>query len=103
MVAILLVVSTSAVTWLWTSLRSRSRTTSEAEAWRREQEELLAEMATLQDDVARARVRATQVTKVTVGWSEGYKQGCDDMIRALTALQGRAVVSRDPGESSGPP
>lgn len=103
MAAILLLVSTSAATWLWTSLRLRARAASEVDAWRREQEELLAEMASLQDDVARARVQATQVTKATVGWSEGYKQGCDDMIRAITALHGGAAMSQDSaGESSGP-
>jgi hypothetical protein len=95
MASILLVVSTSAVTWLWTFLRWRSRVASDTEAWRREQEELLAEMASLQDDVTRARVQASQATMVTDGWSEGYKQGCSDMIKAMSALRGGVVVSQD--------
>jgi hypothetical protein len=104
MAAILLVASTSAATWLWTSLRLRGRAASEAQAWRREQEALLAEMASLQDDVARARVQASQVTNVSAGWSDGYKQGCSDMITAISALRGGAVVGQDTdAESSGAP
>jgi hypothetical protein len=103
MTAILLVVSTWAATWLWISLRSRGRAAAQAEAWRLKRDELLAEMASLRDDLARARLHATQVTRVSAGWSDGYKQGCDDMIRAMTALHGGAIMGQETaGESSDP-
>ena len=60
-------------------------------------------MAGLRDDLARARVQATQATRVPAGWPDGYKQGCGDMIRAMTALHGGAVTGQgNAGESSGP-
>jgi hypothetical protein len=81
--ATLMTLSGSVVTWLCTSAR-----------WRRVQEDLLAKIASLQDDTARARVRAAQATQSTTEWSEGYKQGCSDMINAMAALHGGTAVGR---------
>ena len=64
------------ITWLCVSAR-----------WRRVQEELLAKIASLQDDAARARVHTVQVTQASAEWNAGYKQGCSDMIKAMAAMQ----------------
>jgi hypothetical protein len=56
--------------------------------WRGVQEELLAKIANLQDDAARARVHTAQVTQATAEWNAGYKQGCSDMIKAMAAMHG---------------
>ena len=64
------------VTWLCVSAR-----------WRRVQEDLIAKIASLQDDAARARVHTVQVTQASEEWNAGYKQGCSDMIKAMAALQ----------------
>jgi hypothetical protein len=85
---ILLTVSAAVVTWLWASARWRSKADAQAAAWRRVQENLLAEMSRLQDDAERARTHTAQVTSATEEWSAGYKQGCSDMIKAMTALRG---------------
>ena len=65
------------VTWLCVSAR-----------WRRVEEDLLAKIASLQDDAARARVHTAQVTHATAEWNAGYKQGCSDMIKAMAAMHG---------------
>jgi hypothetical protein len=87
---ILLMVSASVVTWLWTSARWRSKAYAQAAAWRRIQADLLAEMTNLQNDAERARTHTAQVSSATAEWSTGYKQGCDDMIKAMGALHGRS-------------
>jgi hypothetical protein len=72
------------VTWLCVSAR-----------WRRVHEDLLARIASLQDDAARARVHAAQVTQATTEWNAGYKQGCSDMIKAMAAMHtGGAEVAK---------
>jgi ABC-type protease/lipase transport system fused ATPase/permease subunit len=82
--ATLMTLSAALVTWLCTSAR-----------WRRVQQELLVRIADLQDETARARVHSAQVSQATAEWSEGYKQGCNDMIKAMAAMHG--------GGAEGPP
>lgn len=94
----LLTVLGSVVTWLFTSARWRRQADEQAAAWARAQENLLTEMGSLQDDAARARLHTAQVTHATVEWSEGYKQGCDDMIKAIAALHGGVVMTQHPAE-----
>lgn len=77
---------------LWTSARWRGRVAAQAVAWRREQATLLAELHSLQDDATRARMHAVETTRVTAGWSDGYKQGCSDMIKVMAALHGEIVT-----------
>ena len=79
----------SLVTWLCVSAR-----------WRRVHEELLAKIASLQDDATRARVHTAQVTKATAEWSAGYKQGCSDMIKAMAAMHGGTAASQQPAEGT---
>jgi hypothetical protein len=88
----------SVVTWLFSSARWRRQADQQAEAWRRAQENLLTEMSNLQDDATRAQMHTAQVTQATAEWSEGYKQGCDDMIKAVAALHGGVVMTRHPAE-----
>jgi hypothetical protein len=75
--ATLMMVGASVVTWLCVSAR-----------WRRVHQDLLAKVAGLQDDAARARVHTAEVTHATAEWSSGYKQGCSDMIKAMAAMHG---------------
>jgi hypothetical protein len=98
---ILLALSSSGATWFCTSARWRSRTAAHEASCRRVQAELLAEMGSLQDEAARARIRAAQVTRDTTGWAEGYKHGCSDMIRAMAALHGGVVMSQNAAEAPG--
>jgi hypothetical protein len=86
--AILLATAASVVTWIYTSARWRSRIVELETGWRRMQKKLLAEMSNLQHDVERARIRATQLAQDSTTWAGGYKQGCNDMIRAMAALHG---------------
>jgi hypothetical protein len=83
--ATLMMVGGSAVTWLCVSAR-----------WRHAHQDLLAKVAGLQDDAARARVRTAQVTHATAEWSAGYKQGCSDMIKAMAAMHGGGADDRPP-------
>jgi hypothetical protein len=75
--ATVMMVGASVVTWLCVSAR-----------WRRAHQDLLAKLAGLQDDAARARVHTAQVTHATAEWNAGYKQGCSDMIKAMAAMHG---------------
>ena len=80
------------ITWLYASARWRHRAAAQEAEWRRAQAGLLAEIGSLQGEVALARIRTAQVTRDTTGWAEGYKHGCNDMIRAMAALHGRDSV-----------
>jgi hypothetical protein len=100
---ILLIASASAVTWLWTSARWRSKADEQAVAWRRIQEDLLAEVSSLQDVAARARTHTAHVTRATAEWSSGYKQGCSDMIKAMAALHAGTVVGPSAAEKTATP
>src|ERR1700691_3946203 len=87
--ATLVTVFACVVTWLCVPAR-----------WRRVQEDLLAKIARLQDDAARARVHTAQVTQATAEWNAGYKQGCSDMIRAMAAMHGRGALRRGSGHQA---
>jgi hypothetical protein len=87
-IVILLIVSLPIATWF---VRWRSRLAAREAGWRQAQAEMLAEMDRLRDEAQRARVRAAQVARDTTGWADGYKQGCNDMIRAMAALSRGAV------------
>jgi hypothetical protein len=87
-IVILLTVSLPTATWF---LRWRSRVAAREVGWRQTQAEMLAEMDRLRDEAQRARIRAAQVARDTTGWADGYKQGCNDMIRAMAALSGGTV------------
>jgi hypothetical protein len=77
------------VTWLCVSAR-----------WRRVQEDLIAKIASLQDDAARARVHTVQVTQASEEWNAGYKQGCSDMIKAMAAMHGGGAGEQQPTEGT---
>ena len=87
--ATLMTIFASLVTWLCVSAR-----------WRRGQEDLLAKIAILQDDAARAHVHTVQVTQATAEWSAGYKQGCSDMIKAMAAMHGGVAAGQQPAEDA---
>jgi len=87
--ATVMMVGGSVVTWLCVSAR-----------WRRAHQDLLAKLAGLQDDAARARVHTAQVTHATAEWSAGYKQGCNDMIKAMAAMHGGSAGEQEPSEST---
>lgn len=82
-IVILLTASLPIATWF---LRWHSRMAAREAGWRRAHAEMLAEMDRLRDEAQRARSRASQVARDSTGWAEGYKQGCNDMIRAMAAL-----------------
>lgn len=84
-IVILLTISLPIATWF---LRWRSRMAAREAGWRQAHAEMLAEIGRLRDEADRARARAAQVTRDTTGWADGYKQGCNDMIRAMAALSG---------------
>jgi len=90
-----LIASAVLATWFWTAVRWRSRAAAQAQSWRRDRAELLAQTTHMQDVAARARVHTAQVTKATAEWSAGYKQGCSDMIKAMAALRGGAASQHD--------
>ncbi len=98
---ILLGLSSSVATWFCLSARWRGRAAAQEASWRHVQEELLAEMDSLQDEATRARIRAAQVARDTTGWAEGYKHGCSDMIRAMAALHGGVVMSQNAADTPG--
>ena len=100
-IIVVLVLSLCVATWLGTSVRLRSRAAAREADWRRVRAELLAEMDRLRDEAERARIRGDQAARDTSGWADGYKQGCDDMIRAVAALSRGAVVSER--AAGGPP
>jgi hypothetical protein len=83
---------TSVVTWLCTSAHWRNRAEEQSEMWRRLHAELLAEIDNVQEGAARARTSTVQTVKATGQWYEGYKKGCNEMIRALAALSGAAAL-----------
>ena len=87
--AALVTVFACVVTWLCVSAR-----------WRGVQEELLAKIASLQDDAARARVHTAQVTQATAEWNAGYRQGCSDMIKAMAAMHGGGAGEQRPAEGT---
>jgi hypothetical protein len=87
--ATLVTVFACVVTWLCVSAR-----------WRGAQEDLLAKIASLQDDAARARVLTAQVTQATAEWNAGYKQGCSDMIKAMAAMHGGGAGEQQPTEGT---
>lgn len=87
-IAVLLIVCASVITWVRASARWRARSAALEAAWRRGRAELLDEVRTLQDEVARARTRAAQLAGDAATWAAGYRQGCNDMIKAVTALHG---------------
>ena len=87
--ATLVTVFACVVTWLCVSAR-----------WRGVQEDLLAKIASLQDDAARARVHTAQVTQATAEWNAGYKQGCSDMIKAMAAMHGGGVGEQQSAEGT---
>jgi hypothetical protein len=91
-IVVILALSLSLATWLGTSARLRSRAAAREAEWRRVQAEMVAEMDRLRDEAERARIRGDQAARDTSGWAEGYKQGCDDMIRAVAALSRGAVA-----------
>jgi hypothetical protein len=91
-IVVVLALSLSVATWLGTSARLRSRAAAREADWRRVQAELLAEMDRLRDEAERARIRGDQAARDSSGWADGYRQGCDDMIRAVAALSRGAVV-----------
>ena len=80
---------THLVTWLCVSAR-----------WRRVQEGLIAKIASLQDDAARARVHTVQVTQASAEWNAGYKQGCSDMIKAMAAMHGGGAGDQQSAEGT---
>ncbi len=90
----------SVLTWLYASARWRRRAAAQEAEWRRVQAGLFAEIGSLQGEVARARIRAAQVTRDTTGWAEGYKHGCNDMIRAMAALHGRESLQPGAAEEA---
>ena len=97
---LLLIVAVSVVTWLGTAVRCRRRADLQARTWRRERAEMVARMGEMQDTAARARIRSAQATQATAEWSEGYKQGCRDMIKAMAALRGGTVPDeQDAGQA----
>jgi hypothetical protein len=100
-IVVILALSLSLATWLATSARLRSRAAAREADWRRVQAELLAEMDRLRDEAERARIRGDQAARDTSGWADGYKQGCDDMIRAVAALS-RGAVAGDRGAGGQP-
>jgi hypothetical protein len=100
---ILLTLVAAVVAWLWTSARWRTRAGEQAAAWHRVEATLLAEMNSLQDDAARARTHTAQVTQATAEWSNGYRQGCSDMIKAMAALHGRVITSEHTAEETAGP
>lgn len=101
-IVVILALSLSLATWLGTSARLRSRASAREADWRRVQAEMVAEMDRLRDEAERARIRGDQAARDTSGWADGYKQGCDDMIRAVAALSRGAVVGeRAAGEQPG--
>jgi hypothetical protein len=77
------------VTWLCVSAR-----------WRRVEEDLLARIASLQDEAARARVHTAQITQATAEWNAGYKQGCNDMIKAMAAMHGGGAGDQQSDEGT---
>ena len=85
-IVVLVALSLSVATWLAASTRLRSRAAVREADWRRVQTEMLTEMDRLRDEAERARTREGQATRDTSGWATGYKQGCNDMIRAMAAL-----------------
>jgi hypothetical protein len=87
--ATLMMVGASVVTWLCVSAR-----------WRHAYQDLVAKVAGLQDDAARARVHTAQVTHATTEWSAGYKQGCSDMIKAMAAMHGGGAGDQQPPEGT---
>jgi hypothetical protein len=87
-IVIVLLVSLPAATWF---IRWRSGMAAREAGWRQVHAEMLAEMDRLRDEAQRARTRAAEVSRGTTGWADGYKQGCNDMIRAMAALSGGAV------------
>lgn len=87
--ATLMTLFASLVTWLCVSAR-----------WRRVQEDLLAKIASLQDDAVRARVHTVQVTQASAEWNAGYKQGCSDMIKAMAAMHGGGASEQQPAEGT---
>jgi hypothetical protein len=87
--ATLMTLFASLVTWLCVSAR-----------WRQAQEDLLAKIASLQDDAARARVHTAQVTQATAEWNAGYRQGCSDMIKAMAAMHGGSAGGQQPAEGT---
>ena len=91
-IVVVLALSLSLATWLATSVRLHSRAAAREADWRRVQAGLLAEMDRLRDEAERARIRGDQAARDTSGWADGYKQGCDDMIRAVAALSRGAVA-----------
>lgn len=101
-IVVLLALSLSVATWLGTTVRLRSRAAAREADWRRVRAELLAEMDRLRDEAERARIRGDQAARDTSGWADGYKQGCDDMIRAVAALsRGAAAGERAAGGQPG--
>ena len=87
-VIIVILLTVPIATWL---VRWRSRMAAREAGWRQAQAEMLTEMDRLRDEAQRARVRAAEVARDTTGWADGYKQGCNDMIRAMAALSRGAV------------
>jgi hypothetical protein len=91
-IVILLTASLPIATWF---LRWRGRMAARETGWYQARAEMLAEMDRLRDEAQRARIRAAQVMRDTTGWADGYKQGCNDMIRAMAALSGGTVSAAD--------
>jgi hypothetical protein len=78
-------------------IRWRTRVAARETGWRQDQAEMLADMGRLRDEAERARARAAQVARDATGWADGYKQGCNDMIRAMAALSGGRAAEGQPG------
>jgi hypothetical protein len=94
-IVILLTFSLPTAAWL---TRWRNRVAAREAGLRQVQAELVAEISRLRDEADRARARAAQVTRDTTGWADGYRQGCNDMIRAVAALSGGGAAEGQPND-----
>jgi hypothetical protein len=99
-IAVLLVVCASMITWIRASTRWRARASALEATWSRVQAELLDEMSSLQDEAARARTRSAQLARDAATWAAGYKQGCNDMIKAVAALHGDTAMNHNTAQQA---
>jgi hypothetical protein len=95
---VLLIGSGSLVTWLGALAWWRRQTDELTNDLQRDRDALMAQVGRLQDIAARARIQSAQVTRASAEWSEGYRQGSTDMIKAMAALRGGAQHDR-PGNA----
>jgi hypothetical protein len=91
---LLLIGSGSLVTWFGALAWWRRQTDVLTDDLQRDRDALIAQVGRLRDVAARARIQSAQVTRASAQWSEGYRQGCTDMIKAMAALRGGAQHDR---------